>query len=269
MALPAMRIWPEEKREGLSNVLSLPRGCRTAADETATGGRVPARGTWHRLRRSDAPSCQSHDSGVNALLRTYPHHAVRIWLHVQDTLDVRPGRRGIAIVGRDACELCECQFLVADLDSRSQDISELVFQCIRKCPWLRVLALVRRGDVATAVQATKQGIAECVEKPVDAAGLRTAVERILGVIGPIRLPAGADLTRTERVVLAGVLQGRTTRAIAMGMHRSSRAVEVHRKHIMQKLHASTLVDLVMLAIDHDMRPTSRREDDRANTSEWA
>jgi two-component system, LuxR family, response regulator FixJ len=161
-------------------------------------------------------------------------------------------------------QLCECQFVIADLDSGSLDKFELFLQCLHQCPFLKVLAIVRRGDVETAVQAIRQGAAHCVEKPVDATELKATVARILHSAGAISIPTGESLTRTERIVLAGVLQGRTTKAIAVGMHRSPRTIEVHRKHIMRKLRASTLTDLVLLATNNrDCQPN--RAADRGPT----
>ena len=57
----------------------------------------------------------------------------------------------------------------------------------------------------------------------------------------------ASLTSMETTVLQHVLQGRTNRQIGQSLHRSPRTIEVHRSHIMRKLGASTIVDLVRAA----------------------
>jgi len=55
------------------------------------------------------------------------------------------------------------------------------------------------------------------------------------------------LTRTETKVLHFILDGKSNKEIANELHRSVRTVEVHRSHIMRKLGADNLVELVKRA----------------------
>jgi DNA-binding NarL/FixJ family response regulator len=93
----------------------------------------------------------------------------------------------------------------------------------------------------------KAGAADCVEAPIAPARLLAAVaamrERADRRSDDLRMP----LTRGERIVLRHVLEGRTTRQIADLLCRSPRTIEVHRKHILKKLGAANLIELVKQA----------------------
>jgi PAS domain S-box-containing protein len=52
------------------------------------------------------------------------------------------------------------------------------------------------------------------------------------------------LTKTERIILDVILQGKSNKEIAKILNRSVRTVEDHRAHIMHKLNAGNLVELV-------------------------
>ena len=56
-----------------------------------------------------------------------------------------------------------------------------------------------------------------------------------------------SLTLAEARILRLVLAGLSSKEIAIRLHRSVRTVEVHRQHIMQKLDAHNLVQLVQTA----------------------
>ena len=50
-------------------------------------------------------------------------------------------------------------------------------------------------------------------------------------------------------VLNLVLEGRNTREIALALHRSSRTIEVHRSHVMQKMGVTNVVELLRQAVN--------------------
>lgn len=164
-------------------------------------------------------------------------------------------------------QLWDCRLLIADLDSGFPDSLELFLECMGRCSFLRALTIVRHGDVAIAVQAMKHGAIDCVEKPVDELQMKAKMERIVCFTDDVTASIWEKLTRTERVVLAGILQGRTTKALALALHRSPRTIEVHRKHIMRKLRVSTIPDLVLLAADHRMAPACWPESARSINAE--
>ena len=88
----------------------------------------------------------------------------------------------------------------------------------------------------------------CLEKPIEPGRLRSAIEVELCQRPE---PASASchaLTKTETEVLNLILTGRTTAEAAAVLHRSGRTVEVHRRHIMRKFQATSVVDLVRRAV---------------------
>jgi two-component system response regulator FixJ len=54
------------------------------------------------------------------------------------------------------------------------------------------------------------------------------------------------LTRRECEVLNGVVTGQSNKQIAAAMQLSTKTVEVHRAHIMEKVKADSLADLIRL-----------------------
>ena len=60
------------------------------------------------------------------------------------------------------------------------------------------------------------------------------------------------LTDRERQVLAGIMEGRSSRQIGERLGISPRTVEIHRAHLMAKMRAAALPDLVKMALLADM-----------------
>jgi len=117
-------------------------------------------------------------------------------------------------------------------------------QCRRIYPEVPVLVLVRHGDIGTAVRAMKAGAADCVEMPAKTARLLSVVTDLCCQTGREPPAYRAQLTRMERTVLGHILEGHTNREIADAICRSPRTIEVHRRHIMKKLGATNLVELL-------------------------
>jgi two-component system response regulator FixJ len=62
------------------------------------------------------------------------------------------------------------------------------------------------------------------------------------------------LTSRERTVLDILVKGRSNKVAAYELGISPRTVEIHRAHIMDKLHASSLSDLVRIVLVADDGP---------------
>ena len=117
--------------------------------------------------------------------------------------------------------------------------------------------LTGSGDTAMAVSAMKAGAADLIEKPASAADLLASIGRALEQATDDRARHGArrtalksfaDLTPREREVLAGVLEGAPNKIIAADLGINQRTVENHRAAVMRKTGASSLPDLVRLAM---------------------
>jgi two-component system response regulator FixJ len=122
---------------------------------------------------------------------------------------------------------------------------------------LPVIIITGHADVAMAVQALKAGAADFIEKPFDEDVLLSAVGRALDsgarAFRERRqqddiIARAATLTPREREVMELVVQGLPNKAVAVELSISSRTVEIHRGRVMEKMGASSLSDLVRMAL---------------------
>ena len=65
----------------------------------------------------------------------------------------------------------------------------------------------------------------------------------------------AQLPTRERQVLEGLLDGGTNKSIAKGVGISPRTVEIHRAHLMERLGAKSLSELVAMATAAGLKPS--------------
>jgi two-component system response regulator FixJ len=122
---------------------------------------------------------------------------------------------------------------------------------------LPVVMMTGFGEVAVAVKAMKAGAVDFLEKPLDEGELLAILNRTLSqsqaevklgeqrALGQARL---ARLTERERDVFNCLAMGKTNKAIALDLGISPRTVEIHRARLMEKLEASSLSDLIRLAL---------------------
>lgn len=140
-----------------------------------------------------------------------------------------------------------CDLLVTDIRMPGKSGMELLYEVKRTSPWLPVLIMSGYGDIPLAVKAVKAGAINFVEKPIEWDEFVPLVRSIMKQNDIAGLSKGKELTKTERIVLHLILQGRSNRQIAHTLNRSIRTIEVHRSHIMHKLDVDNVVDLVKRA----------------------
>jgi two-component system response regulator FixJ len=113
------------------------------------------------------------------------------------------------------------------------------------------------AGVRDATQAMRDGAIDFLEKPIDSERLITRVHDALASSAARaergeetrRARAGFErLTPREREILEAVVAGHRSREIADAFEISPRTVEVHRAHIMEKMEAETVADLVRSAL---------------------
>jgi two-component system response regulator FixJ len=121
-----------------------------------------------------------------------------------------------------------------------------------------ILFLTGHGDIPMAVRAVQSGAVDFLEKPIQGAALIERVQRALALDQESRQSQGqiqavqqrySRLSPREREVMALAVSGLTCKEIAKKLDLSPRTVEVHRTHIMHKMAASSLAELVHMAID--------------------
>ncbi|MCB1919452.1 MAG: response regulator transcription factor [Candidatus Competibacteraceae bacterium] len=122
---------------------------------------------------------------------------------------------------------------------------------------LPVIVIAPRSDVATAVNAMKQGAMDFLEKPLNDQWLLDCVHhavtedrdrRRARAWRRILLNRFETLTPREQDILREVVEGLSNREIAERLDLSRKTVEVHRAKVMQKMEARTLSQLLRMAM---------------------
>jgi two-component system, LuxR family, response regulator FixJ len=120
-----------------------------------------------------------------------------------------------------------------------------------------VIVITGHGDVQLAVEAMKIGAADFLEKPFDdealLASVRSALDRLQKDTqrGTERAELSnrlASLSVREREVLEGLVAGKANKVIAFDLGISPRTVEIYRAHVMTKMNAGSLSELVRMAL---------------------
>ena len=120
-----------------------------------------------------------------------------------------------------------------------------------------VIVITGHGDVPLAVEAMKGGAVDFLEKPFDDETLITSVRTALNhhrqkdVRDAERseiLERLQTLSNRERQVLDGLVQGHPNKTIGFDLGISARTVEIYRANVMTKMRASSLSDLVRMAL---------------------
>ncbi|MDH5264606.1 MAG: response regulator [Betaproteobacteria bacterium] len=156
---------------------------------------------------------------------------------------------------------------VVDLRMPGMSGLELQEALARRRVSLPLVFVTAHGDVSLAVTAMKRGAVDFVEKPFADEYLVEAVRRALDLqargSGREDDPAGAaarsaTLSRRERDVLAGVVDGKSSKVIGAELGIATKTVEAHRYRIMVKLGAPSLAGLVRIVIQNRLLDIPRR-----------
>ena len=122
--------------------------------------------------------------------------------------------------------------------------------------FLPIVFLTGHGDIPTSVQAIKAGAEDFLTKPVSKEVLLDAIDRAVARHLVIRRQRDrlaalhalvAELTPRERQVFGLVVRGWLNKQIADELGMAERTVKAHRRRVMEKTKARTLVELVSIA----------------------
>jgi FixJ family two-component response regulator len=144
------------------------------------------------------------------------------------------------------------------LDVRMPGISGLEFQdqLASFAPDLPVIFITGHGDVPMSVRAMKAGAVDFLQKPwseqavLDAVFSALARSRAKAQVSSERdalARRAATLTPREREVMLLVTRGLANKQIAYELGLQLITVKIHRGNVMRKMHAASLVELVMQA----------------------
>jgi FixJ family two-component response regulator len=150
----------------------------------------------------------------------------------------------------------------AVLDVRMPGMSglELQHELNRRGTILPVIFITGHGDVPMAVEAMRHGAFEFLQKPFRDQELIDCIQRAVAQDLQNRAQLGEreqilarlkTLTSREGEVLRLVTQGKANKVVAADLGISQRTVEVHRAHLMEKMGASSLAQLVRMRMTID------------------
>jgi two-component system response regulator FixJ len=147
--------------------------------------------------------------------------------------------------------------LIADVRMPDMDGLELQEELAKRKSKLAVIIITGHGDVPLAVRAMKAGAVDFLEKPFEEERLLASIRRAFAQGYAMHTQAKAveavsgriaQLTGREREVLSLVVAGRANKEIARALNISPRTVEIHRAHVMEKMEADSLAELVRLTM---------------------
>lgn len=120
---------------------------------------------------------------------------------------------------------------------------------------LAVIMMSAYGEISHVVEAMRMGAVDFIEKPLDPEELLQRLQAVLEALVQVELSHRtarrnaallATLTPREYEVLAKIVDGKPNKVVANELNISTRTVETHRVHIMQRLHVDSLAHVVRL-----------------------
>jgi FixJ family two-component response regulator len=154
------------------------------------------------------------------------------------------------------------------LDITLPDLNGLDLQKIMAIeqPHMPIIVITGHGDVPMSVQAMKAGAFEFLIKPLSSDAVRNAIRQAidrshagLGREAEMRAirDCYASLTDREREVMSLVVTGMLNKQIGHKLGISVITVKAHRGHLMRKMKAGSLADLVKMEARLNVAPAPK------------
>jgi len=145
--------------------------------------------------------------------------------------------------------------IILDVNMPDMDGPALQEELTRRGLRLPIIFLSGQGTIPVTVRTIKAGAVDFLTKPVDGSVLLARVQDALERCSRLQNQANVSqsiaarlesLTEREREVMMLVIAGHTSKDIAKRLSISSRTVEIHRAHVMQKTGASNMIELARM-----------------------
>jgi two-component system response regulator FixJ len=183
---------------------------------------------------------------------------------VRDALDALLGSAGLevrtyatAVDFLDGLAATPPGCVVSDVQMPGLSGLELLHRLEDRRGEFPMIVLTGQADVPMAVEALQAGAADFIEKPFDSDRIIRSVQAALA-----RMSASSErsqekgvygqraegLSPREAEVLDGLVAGLSTKAIARNLGLSPRTVDVYRGHVMSKMQAESLAELVRMVM---------------------
>ena len=177
------------------------------------------------------------------------------WLLESSGLEVELFASGEAFL--DAYEEGFRGCLVLDVRMPGMSGLDLLERLRARASTLPAIIVTGHGDIPMAVAAIKKGAADFIEKPFGDKAMLNLIESCMKQDRARAAKRAEDaavarrlesLTQREREVLSLIVDGQLNKQVADELGISIKTVEVHRSRVMEKMHASSIAELVRLTL---------------------
>jgi len=143
------------------------------------------------------------------------------------------------------------------------DVQERIAESANPLP---VVFLTGHGDIPKTVLAMKAGAVDFLTKPVESTRLLEAVSRAIARDAEDRAVRARQsvardhysrLTPRERDVFAHLISGQLNKQIGFDLGITERTTKLHRRHVLAKMDADSVADLVRVASDLGIAPAGK------------
>lgn len=158
----------------------------------------------------------------------------------------------------EAYDGCEQGCLITDVRLPGMSGIELLETLKSRYSILPIVVITGYGDIPMALRAMKAGAVDFVLKPINEQCLIEIVQKCL--MHPYTQDPLKEvqqklqlLTEREHQVMQLIMQGTVSKAIATALSVSVSTVEAHRAHIMQKMQAKNLAQLIRMYLQGQIK----------------